>query len=76
MQIEFTKSAVTLFGAVEKGDILNISDKSALAFIQAVIEKIPRKKREGKAKKTPAVEKNLKPQDSEETTAEPEISNE
>ena len=46
MQIEFTKSAVTLFGAVEKGDILNISDKSALAFIQAGIAKIPSKKRE------------------------------
>ena len=76
MQIEFTKSAVTLFGAVEKGDILNISDKSALDFIQAGIAKIPSKKRVGKAKKTPAEEKNLKPQDSEETTAEPEISNE
>ncbi len=51
MQIEFTKSAVTLFGTVEKGDILNISDQSALAFIQAGIAKIPSKKRESKAKK-------------------------
>lgn len=76
MQIEFTKSAVTLFGAVEKGDVLNISDQSALAFIQAGIAKIPSKKRESKAKKTPAEEKNLKPQDSEEITAEPESSNE
>lgn len=76
MQIEFTKSAVTLFGAVEKGDVLNISDQSALAFIRAGIAKIPSKKRESKAKKTPAEEKNLKPQDSEETTAEPENSNE
>lgn len=76
MQIEFTKSAVTLFGAVEKGDILNISDQSALAFIHAGIAKIPSKKRESRAQKTPAEEKNLKPQASEESAAESENSNE
>lgn len=76
MQIEFTKSAVTLFGTVEKGDILNISDQSALAFIQAGIAKIPSKKKESRAQKTLTEEKNLKPQISEETTAKPEDSNE
>ncbi|WP_462373035.1 hypothetical protein [Turicimonas muris] len=50
MQIEFTKNAVTLFGAVEKGDILNISEQSALAFIQAGIAKIPSKKSTAKTK--------------------------
>lgn len=52
MQIEFIKGAVTLFGQVEKGDIVTISEESALSFIQAGLAKIPSKKSAAKTKKT------------------------
>lgn len=52
MQIEFIKGAVTLFGQVEKGDIVTISEQSALSFIQAGLAKIPNKKSTAKTKKT------------------------
>lgn len=51
MQIEFIKGAVTLFGQVEKGDIVNISDQSALTFIQAGFAKLPTKKSTVKTRK-------------------------
>lgn len=51
MQIEFIKDAVTLFGKVEKGDILNVSEQSALSFIQAGFAKVPAKKGAAKTKK-------------------------
>lgn len=50
MQIEFIKGAVTLFGQVEKGDIVTISEQSALSFIQAGLAKIPSKKSTAKTK--------------------------
>lgn len=53
MQIEFIKSAITLYGKVEKGDILNVSEQSALAFIQAGFAKTASKKAVTKAKKMP-----------------------
>ena len=63
MQIEFIKGAVTLFGQVEKGDIVTISEQSALSFIQAGLAKIPSKKSTAKipSKKSTAKTKQTKP---------------
>lgn len=65
MQIEFTKGAITLFGRVEKGDILNISEQSAMAFIQAGFAKIPAKKSTSKAKKATAEVKKTETEDAD-----------
>ena len=54
MQIEFIKSAITLYGKVDKGDVLNVSEQSALAFIQAGFAKTASKKAVTKAKKMPS----------------------